>query len=519
MSMMAGRKSARDQQMDDDQILSSVIKLAQHRDLSSRSADTSQSQTPGRDAYVRLVLDSLGVGYLCVDRNYAVTSANAVALSWLGLRSADVIGRPFANVAPRSPMRMLKNAVERSIFVDRQLSSYGKPGRWLDMHVYPTQTGAIVFFRDLTRNKQCQRQEAAKDALFRALDVLETQVLVLDRQGTVIASNRAWQEFAAAHGLTPLNDAPFNYLALRSKSWAHQSEAKEIAAALSAILVGSMRAVKFEYAWHLSETARSFVLRAERFDIDGEPYLVVTNDDVTALREAHQATAQLCERLLVLQEEERQRIAGELHDSTAQHLVAASLNLQKLRSRTGLSKDARSLCREMEMSLQEASKELRAFTYLLHPPQLTEQGLITSLEHYVQGFGRRTGLQVVLRTTPSAESIPPQLRRCVYRIVQEGLSNVHRHASATRVRVDVRCLGSRLHLIVIDDGCGIKPDVASSGVGLPGIGVRLRQLGGRLDVTSSSRGTRLHAVIPLAEPIDDTSIDSYKQEKAVRARR
>lgn len=471
-----------------------VVELAPGSSFTS-GASPAAAAVPA--AYVRLMLTSLGAGYLCVDENYVVTDANSVALKWLGMRSQDVVGRPYARVVPKSPMKMLKSAVERSIFVDRELFSYGRPDRLLDLHVYPIEGGAIVFFRDLTEQKCSRQNDAGGEALLRSLDAIPTHVVVLDRHGTVIGSNLAWRSFAAAHGLTPQNDEPLNYLALHDKPLADRPEAKRISAALSAVLTGSVRAAQLEYAWRLDGTVRSFALKAERFECDGNYYLVVANEDVTALKEAEQTAGELCDRLLAVQEEERQRIAGELHDCTAQHLVALGLNLIKLKSKGSITGDATGLFAEMDTLLQEATTELRTFTYLLHPPQLAEHGLLATLQQYVEGFSRRTGVSVMLRTTHVTESISAPLQRCIYRIVQEGLANVHRHASATRVKVDLRHIGGRLHLVVTDNGRGIEPTSHSLGVGLPGIRSRLHQFGGRLNVGVCSRGTRLHAAIPL----------------------
>lgn len=463
----------------------------------TESAMASGTRLAVPSSYIRLLLTSLGAGYLRIDKNYNVADANSVAANWLGKSLGEVVGRPFAEVAPRSPMKMLSGAVERSVFVDRQLLSYSQPDRWLDLHVYPAQDGAIIFFKDITGAKADQDHDTAQQALLQSLDTVETQVIVLDKEGNVVASNLAWRSFAAAHGFVSTSTDPLNYLTLRSKRWAYRPEAKRVSAALSAALAGTARATHLEYAWQLKGKVHWFKLKAVPFDRDGDRYLVVTNEDVTALKQAAQIAADLSERLLGIQEEERERIAQALHDSTAQHLIAVGLNLMRLKGRGAVESDVADLFKDMEASLQEASKELRTLTYLLHPPHLAERGLLAALQQYVEGFRKRTGLTVTLRTTRCADMIPHSLRTCIYRIVQEALTNVHRHASAAVVQIALRHVGATLHLLITDDGRGISREKEVEGVGLAGIKARLQQLGGQLRIASSNRGTHLHAALPL----------------------
>ena len=205
------------------------------------------------------------------------------------------------------------------------------------------------------------------------------------------------------------------------------------------------------------------------------------------------------ERLLALQDEERRRIASDLHDSTAQHLVAIGLNLMRLRADPGEGKTLDILA-EIDGSLEEATKELRAFTYLLHPPNLQGEGLSATLGRYVEGFGRRTGLKVTAESCCSVDQLSLPLQVALLRIVQEALTNVYRHASATSVSVNCRRLGKRLILVISDDGqSGFQGGKESGlGVGIPGMIARMQQLGGNLRVDSGPNGTAVRATVPVA---------------------
>jgi PAS domain S-box-containing protein len=210
------------------------------------------------------------------------------------------------------------------------------------------------------------------------------------------------------------------------------------------------------------------------------------------------------EHALALQEEERRRIARELHDSTAQHLAAIGLNLMSVRADAAAGTRARNLLDAIERSLQEAAKELRAFTYLLHPPELEREGLTATLTHYTGGFGSRTGLNITLKSCGRVDQLSLPLQQTLLRVVQEALANVYQHASATRVSINFRCVGKKLRLIISDDGKGAGEtskslnEVSSRfGVGIPGMTARMREFGGNLTIQSSPKGTAVRATVPV----------------------
>src|SRR6185436_6994071 len=153
--------------------------------------------------------------------------------------------------------------------------------------------------------------------------------------------------------------------------------------------------------------------------------LRVLSDQVTGARKQ---VSELSGQLLVLQEEERQRIARELHDSTAQHLVAANLGLASLEGAVSQIPAGRRALAEVEGLLTEALRELRIFTYLLHPPNLAHDGLQATLRDFAEGFAGRTGLVARIRIPEEVDDLRPELQRAILRVVQEALTNVHRHA-------------------------------------------------------------------------------------------
>jgi signal transduction histidine kinase len=231
--------------------------------------------------------------------------------------------------------------------------------------------------------------------------------------------------------------------------------------------------------------------------------VVVANQDLTDVIETRRELRDLSGRLYSLREEERQRIAQELHDSTAQHLVAATLNLMTLRAKAVSFPGVGNLLESVETSLEEATRELRAFTYLLHPLALENDGLERTLRTYLDGFARRTRLDARVSVAGDVESLPFALQCALLRIIQEALANVHRHAAASHVSIGLRTTADAVELIVADDGCGVQgrteDGAHNGGMGIPGMRARLREFDGRLEIRSGPhRGTTIVARIPLA---------------------
>ena len=242
----------------------------------------------------------------------------------------------------------------------------------------------------------------------------------------------------------------------------------------------------------------------QRTASDGPLRLVGVVADITAPKELEKEAKELSERLVTLQEEERQRIAQELHDTTAQHLVAANLNLTHLRSKSGLERDHLELLDLVEGSLDKASKELRTFTYLIHPPALEGRGFVAAIGQYIDGYADRSQLEVKFRSNPKVDKLPFRMLRPLFRMVQEALANVHRHAAASHISVDLRLNANRLNLTITDNGRGIigtaqngQAALSQPGLGISGIRARVRQLDGDLKIRTGPHGTSIHVVLPV----------------------
>jgi len=149
-------------------------------------------------------------------------------------------------------------------------------------------------------------------------------------------------------------------------------------------------------------------------------------------------------------------------------------------------------------------KELRTFSYLMHPPTLRADGLRSASRQYIDGYANRSGLTVKFRSSAKVDKLPFRMQRSLLRIVQEALANVHRHASASQVSVDLRRIAGRLHLTITDDGRGVG-DMSEHegraafqpGVAIRGIRARVREFGGDVKIRTGPRGTKIHALVPL----------------------
>lgn len=213
------------------------------------------------------------------------------------------------------------------------------------------------------------------------------------------------------------------------------------------------------------------------------------------------ALRQLSSRLLSLQDSERRRIARELHDSLGQYLVGLKLNVDMLRQSPGREE----LWSEAEELMQQCISEVRTLSYLLHPPTMDSAGFASAARWYVEGFGQRSGLQVTLDAPNDLGRLPDAIELALFRVLQETLTNVHRHSGASAAHVLIWEDAEQVVLDVRDNGCGMPEELlshfratgAGMGVGLAGIGERLRELGGELKLESDSSGTLVRVTIPV----------------------
>ena len=229
--------------------------------------------------------------------------------------------------------------------------------------------------------------------------------------------------------------------------------------------------------------------------------------DVTAQKRAQDTVRWLSGRLLQLRDDERRRLARDLHDSLGQILTAVKMNLSFLgRDTSHLDERGRNAVTESRELIDGCIKEVRTLSHLLHPPMLDEVGLLPAIRWFVTGFSQRSGVEVQLDLPATLHRLPIELEIAVFRAVQESLTNVHRHSGSATATVSLHVESDQVHLHIIDHGCGIPPQKLSSrqenatiGIGILGMRERMRQLGGQLEIQSPGNGTTVHVILPLSE--------------------
>ena len=228
--------------------------------------------------------------------------------------------------------------------------------------------------------------------------------------------------------------------------------------------------------------------------------------DITERKRAEESLRLLSGQLLHLQDQERRRIARELHDSAGQILAALGMNLSLVGSENGnIAPRAAKAIQESVGLVQELSRELRTISHLLHPPLLDEVGLASGLRSYLEGFTERSKISVDLELPEDLGRLQQDSETAIFRIVQECLTNIHRHSESPVARIRIRRTDIEVSLEVEDRGKGIPAEKrqamdsgGTAGVGIRGMRERLRQLGGSLEINSNDTGTVVVARLPVA---------------------
>jgi len=225
----------------------------------------------------------------------------------------------------------------------------------------------------------------------------------------------------------------------------------------------------------------------------------------TLLLQRTEALQKLTQRLLRVQDDERRRVARDLHDTVGQTMAALKMALADLEIRLQDNQSTTGVLCDLGALADQALQEIRTTSYLLHPPLLDEIGFTAAAQWYVEGFGQRSGIKASFDYEKCDERLPIAIEMALFRVLQESLTNVHRYSGSAEVGVCFKHQQENVVLEVADRGCGIPAELlirlgegsSGSGVGLAGIRERLEELNGTLEINSSALGTSLRAVVPL----------------------
>ena len=418
--------------------------------------------------------------------------------------------------------------------------------RWMETHAVPMldnssgRTVQLAVTRDVTARREADEKLRRSEEELRALaDSIPQLAWMANPEGHVFWYNRGWYEFTGktqdqmeAGGWQALHDP--NVLPRVLEKW-NQS----VRTGTPFEMEFPLRGADGEFRWFLTRVSpfRDQEGKVTRWfgtntNIDEQQQLMRSLSEArdqlekrvekrtAQLAIANESLRDLSARLLKVQDEERRRLARELHDSVGQILAALSMNISAVQSQSHkLDSQGAAAVAENAQLLEQVSREIRTISHLLHPPLLEIAGLASAIRWYVDGFSERSKIKVDLEIPSDFGRLPDDVELAVFRITQECLTNIHRHSGSATAAIRIQQEGNRLTVQVRDDGKGIPPEkqwelVESSrgGVGFGGMRERVRQLGGTLKIQSDGTGTVIIATLQI-----DTGRQGNEQIKELLA--
>ena len=499
---------------------------------------------PGEDPlrlFVNL-LDNYAVALLDVEGR--VTEWNAGAVKIQGYPPQEILGKHFSVLYPEEdrnagkPRQHLQAALREGRFEEEGWRVRKDGTRFLanvtitalrdaDAHLY----GFGVVTRDVTRPKENQGLAGHSEERFRLLieELRDYAIFLLDPQGHISSWNRGAQQFKGYREeeilgkhfsvFYPESDKkagkPARELEIASREGRVEDEGWRVRkdgsmfwanVVITALRDETGKLVGFgKVTRDVTERMRSYAeLKSTNEKLASEIAERVKAQN--RLQESEQSLRMLSRHLLRTQDEERRRIGRDLHDSLGQYLAVLKMSLDSLgdllRPDNEPAHQALIQCVDL---LAESIKEVRTIAYLLYPPMLEETGLRSAIQWYLEGFAKRSGIQTSADIPADFGRLPRDVELAVFRVLQESLTNVHRHSGSQTATVRLRVNDGTVTLEVQDRGKGIPGEVlqqtrrdypSALGVGLRGMSERMRQLGGKLDLISGPEGTTVVATAP-----------------------
>jgi signal transduction histidine kinase len=343
------------------------------------------------------------------------------------------------------------------------------------------------------------REKWLAQPLQATLDAFQGPVAILSRSGEVVAANAAWRA-GPVHGEQDagIDDGAGcvpgdNYLDW-CRTFADEVAGAALAKSVKQVLAGAQK--HHDQTCRILQPGGSRTVRVRIGRIERHvPSRFVLLHDVVATAPADDVE----ERVLAAQMRERERLATELHDSVGQNLVCLGLNLTRLRRMSPPEGECAAIIGEMAEALQLAHAEIRTLSFLLHPPWPELPGAFqVAVRQFVEGFARRAGLSSRVDVGELPGGLCSDRELTLFRILQEALVNIHRHAKADFVEVELAHHGKHVTLKIHDNGCGMGAAKGTApGVGILGMRARLEKFGGDLRIISSQSGTTVAAKLPV----------------------
>ncbi len=464
-------------------------------------------------------LAAISQGVLISGPDRRITYASEAFQNITGYAASEIIGRSCSLLQGAAT-----NPETKALINDRlnagepfhgEILNYRKDGSsfWNDLSITPVfdSAGTLIQFvgvqRDVSARKQAEQTlQASQNLIKTVFDSLEEQVVVLDPQGVILAANSAWRRFGEDNGapLEVIEGVGLNYLetcgSAVSPNDVHAGEQARVG--IGTVLTGASPQFSLNYPCHSPTELRWFLMQA--IPLQGHQRgAVVIHENITERIEGEKRLKALSKNLVEVQEKARRNLASELHDRTSANLAAIVINMdaawmalqerdwQAVAERMG---DNRALVEDTSASIREICAELR-------PPALDYAGLLPAIESYANLFARRTGIAIQINNTGHEEKLTPEIKSNLFRIVQEALTNVAKHAEASMINIELALDGPLLRLSVSDDGSGFElARLDSHGLGIINMREMAEFSGGSFYLASTpGGGTRISVELPIAE--------------------
>jgi PAS domain S-box-containing protein len=517
------------------------------KEVLQRSAAYEQALRESEERF-RFAMNNLAEGLYILDKEGRVTYVNPSAEKMFGYSPAELMGkkmhevthykRPDGSLFPMHEcpgLQVLQKGVvlqeHEDIFIRKDGSFFPVVFSASPMQVGGETKGVVFSFRDDTKRRLTEEALQQSERIYRAIgESIDYGIWICDSAGRNIYTSASFLEMV---GLTQQECSDTGWIQV-----VHPDEAQAALDAWMECVHSGARLWEREIRVRRRGGGWQYILSrgAPIRDKDGRiVYWAGIQLDIQQQKESEfalegriaQRTEELLQtrnelrglsaRLLKTQDEERRRIARELPDGVGQLLAAMNMNLSMVLSeKSRLSEEAAKSLEENGALVDQALRDIRTMSYLLHPPLLDEIGLASALQWYVSGFSERSNIDVSLDVTPDLGKLPRDVELSLFRIVQECLTNIHRHSGSTTACVRLYRASGEITLEVKDEGKGMPPEIRQKitngegfGLGMRGIRERLRQFGGRLELHSDDFGTIVLAALP------DGPFDAIEDESQI----
>ncbi len=457
------------------------------------------------EARYRQIVDTAEEGIWMIDARQMTSFVNPKMARLLGYTVEEMVGRELHCFMDEEGRAITDENVRRrkqGVAEQHDFKFLRKDGSalWAVLSTNPiygaddAYAGALAMLTDITERKQAEAAlRESEEFSQRIIDSSQDCIKVLDLEGNLLSMSVGGQR------LLEIEDVA----ALLNKSWVEiWKNEDEIAAGLAVAKARAGGVGEFSgYCATAKGTPKwwEIIVTPIRDAHENVTRLLAVSRDITQRKQAEDELHRLSHRLLRAEDAERRRIAKELHDATAQDLVAVTMNLGTLQEliAPGDSRAARIL--EDSIALVENSvNDIRTLSYVLHPPRLDEMGLAGALAEYAAGFTTRTDTRIRVEVAPDFRRLSEDIEIVLFRVVQEGIANVLRHAQSDAATIRLAHRAGSVVLEIEDYGRGMA-GASAHGVGIVGMRERLQQLGGRFEIESDSGGTIIRAMLPLPD--------------------